>query len=420
MLIVICIFNMNYSRVNESSNDGYDPTKKFCIDHIYNTVNLSSFKYELIIYKNDEEKLKNMKYYVSPNYSGSNCLLVFAKIKDKYKQFYIDRKTLVYDKNRINYNSITLENTDIKLDTNIYLNRGSIFDGVLVKNKNGKTFIITDVYMFKGQDMTNTLVTSKLKSVSTYLKNVYKKNSSDELQITTNSDYLYNMSDFDNVTDKVIPSLRDFLIKGVCFYPEQSGTRLIFMFDNDKKSYNNPNKSQSRQITSQQPSKSFSDFRQNSMSDRQNTNNINNNKQSPMLRSNSDPKTVEPITLEPRTENVTKQNKIYVPKSGTDATDYVFEMQKTEDIDVYKLNILQPKLCDDGVERLKRIKVGFAFVSPLKTSTWCREIMDKHNGVAYVNCKYHEDKNKWEPVSIAENVSKPSLTSAFEERRSGE
>ena len=46
-------------------------------------------------------------------------------------------------------------------------------------------------------------------------------------------------------------------------------------------------------------------------------------------------------------------------------TEYVFEMQKTETIDVYNLNVVEPTI-KDGKSLLKRVKIGLAFVSGLE------------------------------------------------------
>ena len=118
-------------------------TSQICVDHIYNSIDLSRFRYELLEFKNELPQLLEKKFFVSSNYSGTNCLLVFSKIKDKYYQFFVDRKTLSYNSKKINYNSIKLMHVDIKLDINIYKDRGTIFDGVLVNNNNKKIFIIT-------------------------------------------------------------------------------------------------------------------------------------------------------------------------------------------------------------------------------------------------------------------------------------
>ena len=61
--------------------------KKQLIFNIYNSINLSKFKYKLIEYENQLELLNHNKYMISPNYNGINCLLIFMKLGSKYYSF---------------------------------------------------------------------------------------------------------------------------------------------------------------------------------------------------------------------------------------------------------------------------------------------------------------------------------------------
>jgi hypothetical protein len=87
-------------------------------------------------------------------------------------------------------------------------------------------------------------------------------------------------------------------------------------------------------------------------------------------------------------------------------------MKKTEKIDVYILNVVDPvtkgeKTC------LKRKKVCLAYVPDVKRSAWCKEVVDESDGNVLVNCKYHAEKHKWEPISVSTS-KRPSFASDFD------
>src|SRR6187397_2240950 len=63
--------------------------KQQLINYIYSTVELSNFKYKIIEYESDLPLLLKQKYFVSANFSGSNCLLVFTKIHDKFCSYLV-------------------------------------------------------------------------------------------------------------------------------------------------------------------------------------------------------------------------------------------------------------------------------------------------------------------------------------------
>jgi hypothetical protein len=119
----------NKSESNFSSNQ----LKQQLINYIYNIVDLSRFKFELLQYNIELPQLVERKYFVSVNFSGLSCLLVFAKIKDKYHSFLVERKTLSYNSSKVDINVVKLFNVHLKLDPEIY--NGTIFDGIYIQGK---------------------------------------------------------------------------------------------------------------------------------------------------------------------------------------------------------------------------------------------------------------------------------------------
>ena len=61
-------------------------TKSQLINYVYKTIELSNYKYKLLETENDLESFKESeyKYFVSANFTGINCLLVFEPIHKVY------------------------------------------------------------------------------------------------------------------------------------------------------------------------------------------------------------------------------------------------------------------------------------------------------------------------------------------------
>jgi hypothetical protein len=372
--------------------------KQQVIEHVYNTIDISRFKFELLKFTKELPQLLNKKYLVSANFSGSNCLLVFVKIRDKYYQYLIDRKTLSYNSQKINMENVKMYPVKLKLDINLYKESGTIFDGIYIQGKNNKTFVITDAYVFKGQDMTNTTIDNKLLTTRTYLESNYDP-SDRENDIVVTVNRLYDIKNVESLINTVIPRIKDFVVRGICFYPERSDTKLIFMFDND-----------TQPLQKEHPISNFRDQSRDQYKDTQIK--YSNN---PYKQQEESPKN-NLYNQEDLSEHIPKkiEKNIYMPKDGKPDKSYIFEMQKTNTVDVYNLNIVQ-SVIKDGKSMLKRIKVCLAFVPNLEKSRWCENLFESSDSdTILVNCKYHEDKQKWEPIKVVTDAKKPSLTNDFE------
>lgn len=359
-------------------NFGVDQLKQQLINNIYRTVDLSRFKYELLQFETELPILTEKKFYVSANFTGSNCLLVFTKVRDKYHSFLVDRKTLSYNSQKVNLKNVKIMNVNVKLDLDIY--QGSIFDGTFIMGKN-KTFIVTDVYTFKGQDFTQSQLSSKLLTLHTYLKCNYNvDNKGNDIDIMVNK--LFQLNETEHLINNIIPKIKDFTVRGICFYPEISGTKLIFLFGNENRKDNREN---SLPIKSNSPINLVNTFE----------------------ISSSTPK--EDIMAKPIIKNV---RTIYVPKNNQLDETYIFEMKKTDNSDVYNLNVVE-HIKDGTVTRLKRTKIGIAFIPNITRSKWCKNTIESSDGKVLVHCKYHIDKQKWEPISIS-TAKRPSSVDDFE------
>lgn len=418
----------NEKENNQNNSYGVDQSRQQLINFIYDRVNLSNFKYDSLEVESELPQLISKNYYVSANFSGSSCLLVFAKIKDKYHQFLVDRKTLSYNVKKVDIKNVKIIPVKINLDLDIY--QGSIFDGIFVQGKNDRTFIITDVYLFKGQDQTKSHLNSKLFTIKTYLESNYKDDKNNDLTVTVNM--IFPMDKTRHLIENVIPKIKNFLIRGICFYPEISGTKLLFKFGNENENNLKQPTNQLNQSNQQNQSNlTFSLFqkKQNMNSnnnklyqnntDQNFTNkdiqNMNNEGVSDSESNKNDSLKNSPIKNEiiPKAPEIKKIVKhFYVPKEGKEDTSYVFEMKKTENIDVYKLSILE-RIEKDSKKYWKRKQACLAYIPNISRSKWCEKIMEENDGTVMVNCKFYKDKNKWEPITIS-TESRPSTINDFD------
>jgi hypothetical protein len=358
------MYKLDTNKNSKTSNfDG--SIKSQLIDYIYSTVDISKFRYEMLEFTDDLPKLFNDKYNLTANFVGTNCLLVFTKIKGKFYAFTIDRKTLSYSKNKIDLDKVDLKYVSIETDSTIY--NGTILDGILIKKgRNYKDqFIISDIYTFKGVDYSNISLDVKLFEIKSYLetttpqinllKNRHKHFSGLDLGINK----LYSMNDVDKFVNKVVPQLKDYKVRGINFYPEYSGTKLIYLFSNNKKTdqYNNSN------------------------------NNSNNN------------------------NNEKKLTKYKFISSTVDPVYSVLEMKTTNTVDIYRLYSVE-KIKKNNKTMLKRKKMGIAYIPTTERSKWCQKILLESNKTSLlVKCLFHDNKGKWEPIELDTKSKFPTLFS---------
>ena len=165
---------MSYAKSNLQSNSqsnsqsNPDILTKQLVGSIYTHVDLSKFRYELLQYESELNKLLKCRYYVSLNFCGTNCLLVFTKIRDSFYCFTVDRQTLSYNFSKVDFSKINISQRSVALDDSIY--NGTIFDGILIKRHNKEDlYVISDVYKFCGENMLKEQIDIKLYKIREYL-----------------------------------------------------------------------------------------------------------------------------------------------------------------------------------------------------------------------------------------------------------
>jgi hypothetical protein len=172
--------------------------KNDIVDYLYNCVDLSKYKYNLLKTFDDLKTLKETEHHVSPNFSGKNGFIIFKKFKGRFYSILVDQKTLKYNKSSLDLKSVRFIPLNVKARVGIY--DGTILDGKLIKVKNGKSvFMITDVFYLEGKDLTEDNIENKLINIKIYLDQnvrVDKKLS----KITFDINKLYN---YDQIRDMI-------------------------------------------------------------------------------------------------------------------------------------------------------------------------------------------------------------------------
>ena len=330
------------------------------VTHIYSTVELAKYKYKVIEFESDLPLLTEQKYLLSANFNGISSLLVFTKIRDKYYSFVIDRKTLSYNQAQINLETIRITPINIKLDNSIY--NGTIMDGYFVQNKRTREriFIMSDVYTFRGKDLTNDNIQHKISNVTSYLEaHISHNDRINDIKLTVNKFY----SPLDIIKLKSdMEKIKGFEFRGYAFYPEKSGTRLIFLENEAKKN-----------IAPQ----------------------------------------VHAIIEQDKENKLKKQDVKYVPKSD-DPVYAILELRKTNQPDVYHI-LCTEKAQLDGKNVLRLKKLGVAYIPDSKCSLMCKNLMSsKVSGRALMKCEFVTDKNKWMPIEEVKDKKSPSLITDIE------
>ena len=369
--------NNNYNNKNESFNYYDLSEKKLLIDYIYSKIDISKFKYKLLENYSDLASFQDSKFYVSANFSGSNCLLVFCKLKNKNYSFLVDRKTLSFNSEQIKYENVNLTPVNIKLDNSIY--NGTIIDGIFIKHdkKREKFYVITDLYFFRGVSTEKDKINMKLSNIETYLD--YNMESCKNLILTINK--VYELSSIDKLVNEDIKKTHDFHVRGLSFYPEISGTKLIYVFNDDK----------DKKVL---------------------------NKTHDIKESNKD--MIAPTKNLANSEVIESKKTVmkYIAKSEykNKEISFIIELRKTEISDVYKIFVVEEVEKEDKII-LKSKKMGIAYIPTKDCSLKCKEVFSKGvNNRALFKCTFDTLKNKWIPIEEVKNVKIPSTIDEIEKK----
>lgn len=232
------LYNSDNKEFKGNYYDRFKDINRELIQYIYQSIDISQYRYDVLKFENQLNRFISGTYFVSPNFNGRNSFLVFTKMKGKYYSFLVDRKQLSYTLDKVRFDDVYIHHCNVEIDISIY--NGTIFDGVYIKRGQFHEFIITDVYTFKGNDFRETKLNHKLFELEMYLKNINSQisfireriNAKINLELKVNK--LHDVVDIRQFVNNELKQYEaSYQIKGVCFYPEISGTKLIHIPDND-------------------------------------------------------------------------------------------------------------------------------------------------------------------------------------------
>jgi len=196
-----------------------DNVKEQLLKWVYEKIDLSKYKYKIL--EKDTDVVDIQKgYYVSHNFMGVNCLLVFVKLSNKFYSFLIDRKTLNYNWAQLDINNVRITPIKARLNKDIY--RGSIFDGVLSTNKERK-YTITDTFYFRGVNFTEQDVLIKYFNIDAYI-NAHYVDDQNLNDIKLKVGKTYNLLETKKVSQMHVQDAR-----GLAFLPQKSGIKLLLI-----------------------------------------------------------------------------------------------------------------------------------------------------------------------------------------------
>lgn len=388
--------------------------KQRLLDYVYDVIEPQKFKYKILRTPEDLQELQTNRFYISGNYAGAQCFLVFCKNKDRYYQFVINKKTLTYQQNKINIDAVQLDPVLVGLDGDIY--DGTIFDGILSQTEPNamKTFIITDVYYLKGTDMTKEKVKYKLLNIREYLKNNLNPDKNlNDIDLMVNN--LSELCEIEKLVNEVIPKTKDIPIKGITFYPHVSGQKLIYLFS-DRVQKDIPPKREFVQQPMQQQVRQMQPIQQARHMPPQQPMQQQRYQQFQQRQVVASPEFKQPekhITPEQREKVVQR----FIRKSSIDQNEQIiltFDIRKTEQSDVYKL-LLVAEDKSSGKTTLKTKRVGIAYIPTAQCSKMCKDLTIT-NGRALIKCKFSDDKEKWIPIECDKSRKCPDFFSKLEEK----
>ena len=211
--------------------------KNKIIDYLFNLIDLSKYRYNMLENTQQLQFLKTNNHYVSPNFKGFNYFLLFYKFSNKDKEPYpyciaIDKKNLSYHRNTIDVKKIFMYKLKVMASSAIF--RGTLFDTKLIKN----IMLVKDCYYVMGNSLIDMDMNDKMIYLDTIIANQFQKEYSTNFKLKINKLYEYSM--LNDIITNIIPKC-ELEITGLVFYPHKSGISYIYTDKKPTEKNNNVN-----------------------------------------------------------------------------------------------------------------------------------------------------------------------------------
>ncbi len=194
--------------------------KNKIIDYLFNTIDISKYRYNLLDSIQQLKFLKLNEHYVSPNFKGYNYLLIFSRYNNQPYCAAVDRKNLSYHRDKVDIKKVPI--FKIKVMTSQSIFRGTIMDCKLNKNN----MIIKDCFQVMGNMVNDMDMLDKMTYLDSIIINQFQKDYCSNFKLKINKLYQYNM--LNEIVTNIIPKC-SLEIQGLIFYPKQSGLSIIFV-----------------------------------------------------------------------------------------------------------------------------------------------------------------------------------------------
>ena len=320
------------------------------VDYLFNNIDLSKYRYNMLSNLQKLEFLKSSPHYVAPNYKGINYLMIFKSINNNKYCVLIPKKNLSYHRNQCNVKNLFV--IRLKVDVNDSMFNGTIFDGKVISTKEENSdiinnniinlFLIKDCYYLMGNNIEGMEMKQKMTHLNTIIKNNFNgKNTCNNFEFKLNN--LLEYSSLEQIIDNIKNKKTKIKTVGLEFFPKFSGITIVYLSE----------KNSDKNMT---------------IVNNDNTTNIN---------------TVESFTY----------NLIHNLTTVLDTRVYPYEhskkirklyLEKTEISDVYEV------IDEDE-------KIGIAHIPNYKISKMCRENIKNKT---LVKCCYNDKFKKWIPLEI--------------------
>ena len=204
--------------------------KNKIIDYLFNTIDISKYRYNMLENLQQLNFLKLNEHYLSPNFKGYNYFLIFYKYNSIQYCVAVDRKNLSYHRDKVDIKKVPI--FKIKVMTTPSIFRGTIMDCKLIKN----IMIIKDCFQLMGNMIIDMDMMNKMIHLDSIIMNQFQKEYCSNFTFKINKLYQYNM--LTEVIQNIIPQC-SLEIQGLIFLPKLSGISIIYV---DKKTHANENK----------------------------------------------------------------------------------------------------------------------------------------------------------------------------------